>query len=216
MKVMKVSGSLTASAGGALPLRRRRRLDSFGSTASSVATAMARSTDFFSLPMLRARTAARSSPGISSLGSSSPFFLRFASLTASRLFGPRTGVLGVKIQPTPGHRLAPDQASLVEEPLVLAVELLERVVRQHHGPGLVGDAQEEGVAPADGPGGRRHHLAGGLGLLVRAELGSGDPMGKGGVDHDGHDGFGILDEKLPHGLVQLGQARRRAPFGRDI
>ena len=57
------------------------------------------------------------------------------------------------------HRLAADQPTLVEEPRVLAVELLERVVRQHVGVGAVGDLQDERVAATDRAGRRRDELA---------------------------------------------------------
>ncbi len=112
MNVMNVSGSLRGSAGGRPPLRRRRRLDPLGATASSVATAMARSTVLLPLPAARARSAARSRPGTPSVVPVSPFFFRLASLTASRLLGPRTGVRGVKIQPMPGTGLPPTSRPL--------------------------------------------------------------------------------------------------------
>ena len=65
------------------------------------------------------------------------------------------------------HRLATDQAALVEQPRVLAVELLERVVAQDPRADLVGDAQHEGVAAADGAGRRRHQLVVGDRLVER-------------------------------------------------
>jgi hypothetical protein len=43
---------------------------------------------------------------------SSAFFERLASRTDIRLFGPRTGVRGVKIQPTPGTGLPPNKRPL--------------------------------------------------------------------------------------------------------
>src|SRR5690606_16197021 len=42
-----------------------------------------------------------------------------------------------------GHGLAADETALVEEPAVLAVELLEGVVRQHDGVGPIRDLEEE-------------------------------------------------------------------------
>ena len=72
-----------------------------------------------------------------------------ASRTDLRLAGPRTGARSTKTQPTLAHRLAADQASFVEEPWVVTVELLERVVGEHIGVGTVCDLQDERVATAD-------------------------------------------------------------------
>ena len=86
MNVINAKGSLTGSAGGTPELRRGRRVPDFGSTASSVARAMARST-FFARPF--DLEVARSSPvPLTSTTSttSSARFLRLASLTTSRLF----------------------------------------------------------------------------------------------------------------------------------
>ena len=44
------------------------------------------------------------------------------------------------------------------------MELLERVIGEDHRPGPLGDAQHEGVAPADGPSRRRHDLTVELGF----------------------------------------------------
>ena len=90
----------------------------------------------------------------------------------------------MKIHPTPGHRLAADQAALVEQPGVLGVELLERVVGQHLGADALGHPQQEGVPPAHGPGRGRHELGVGHGLVEGLALGGVDPVPEGGVDHD--------------------------------
>ena len=52
------------------------------------------------------------------------------------------------------HGLATDEAALVEQPVVLAVELLERVVREDRRLGLLGDAQHERIATTDRTRGR--------------------------------------------------------------
>ena len=75
------------------------------------------------------------------------------------------------------HRLAADQSTLVEEPRILLVELLEGVVAQDDALDPVGDLQDEGVASTNGAGRRRHDLAGQFGLfevgpLVRSRLGA--------------------------------------------
>ncbi len=110
MKVMKARGSFTGSAGGSPPRRRRRRWASSGATTSAVALAMARST-FLPFPLPFARSAAASRPVAASATGSLPL-RRLASLTASRLLGPLTGVRGVKIHPTPGTGLPPTNRPL--------------------------------------------------------------------------------------------------------
>src|SRR5579885_3642772 len=120
MKVMNGRGSLTASgvaagggagaaaglaslaAAGADDRRRRLRLAGLGASdddegdgemASSVALAMA---------------SAVGSPRVDAAAAAAlRLRARSASRVATRLFGPRTGVRGVKIQPTPGTGLPP-------------------------------------------------------------------------------------------------------------
>ena len=108
IKVIKFNGSLSGSAGNSPTrlLRLRLRALFAGSTASSTATAMARC-NLRSPPRPRERSAAMSRPLSSGASGDSSRFLRLASLTDSRLLGPRTGVRGVKIQPTPGTGLPP-------------------------------------------------------------------------------------------------------------
>ncbi len=99
---------------------------------------------------------------------------------------------------------------------MLAVELLEGVVRQHRRPGPLGDAQDEGVTPADGARRRRHDLAGELRLLELLALGRVDPVLERGVD-DHHDlGVGVLGGVGPDRLVQLGQARQGPALGGQV
>ena len=80
--------------------------------------------------------------------------------------------------------LAADQAALVEEPRVLAVELLERVVAEDAGADLVGDAQHEGVAAADRAGRRGDELVVGDGEVELRRLLLVDAVAERGVDHD--------------------------------
>ena len=83
------------------------------------------------------------------------------------------------------HRLAADQPALVEQPRVGPVELLERVVAEDPCPGLVGDAEHEGVAATDGAGGRGDELVVGDGGVELGDLALGDAMAERGVDDDG-------------------------------
>ena len=117
--------------------------------------------------------------------------------SAARLRTPRTGLRGVKIHPTPGHRLSADQPVLVEEPGVLGVEFLEGVVRQHPGTDPLGHPQQEGVAPADRPRRGRDQLGVGDRLVEGLALGGIDPVAEGGVDHHDDLGPGELGLELP-------------------
>ncbi len=106
-----------------------------------------------------------------------------------------------------GNGFAADEPAPFEQPLVVAVELLERIVRQHRRPGLVGDAQQEGVAAPDGAGRGRDQLTGGFGLLEHLRLALVDAMPERGVDDDGNHVVGVLQQELTHRLVELDQAR---------
>ncbi len=74
-----------------------------------------------------------------------------------------------------GNGLTADEAAFVEEPLVLTMEFLERIVGQNRRSDLVGNAQYEGVAAPDRSGWRRDQFvvgnAGGkTGLRSAGEL----------------------------------------------
>ncbi len=100
------------------------------------------------------------------------------------------------------HWLAPDKAVLVEEPLVLPVELLERVVGQHDRADLVGDPEQEGVAPADRSRRRGHYVAIVLGLFVDRALLGRDTVTEGGVHNHGDNVVRVLAQKFAHCLVK--------------
>ena len=113
-------------------------------------------------------------------------------------------------------RLAADQAPLVEEPLVGAVEFLKRVIAQHDRVRPVGNLQDEGVAAADDASRRRDdlvvvdRLASGLTFALR------DPMLERGVDDDGDPLEVILGDELCDRFVELLQRRLAASLGGDI
>ena len=113
-------------------------------------------------------------------------------------------------------RLPADEATLLEHPGMGGMELLERVVRQDRGADLAGDLQDEGVAAADGPRRRRDQLAGEDGFFVLGPLGRVDAVREGGIDHDGEGLDGMLVEEGLHRIVELAEAGRGAPFGRDV
>ena len=75
---------------------------------------------------------------------------------------------------------------------MLTVELLERIVRQDHGLGLLGDHQHERVTTPDGTRGRRYKLV----VLDRfVELGNlarVDAMTEGGIDDNRDDGVRVV------------------------
>ena len=99
---------------------------------------------------------------------------------------------------------------------MLAVELLERVVGQHGGARLLCDAEQKGVAPADGAGRRRDDLAVGLRLVECLALRLVDPVPERGVDHHGDLGVRELALEFPDRLVKLGQGRHGATLGGDV
>ena len=105
-----------------------------------------------------------------------------------------------------GNRFAADEAALIEEPLVLAVELLERVVRQDRRPSFVRDSQYEGIPATDRSSRRCHEFVVRNRLIELGALGLVDAVAEGGVDHDGDQHPGILGHHGQHRLIQLHQA----------
>ena len=116
----------------------------------------------------------------------------------------------------PGHGLPADEPTVVEEPGVLGVELLERVVREHLGADTLRHPQQEGVPPTHRPRRGGHELGVGDRLVEGLALGRVDAMAEGGVDDDDDLGAGKLGLVLADGLVELGQARNGAALGRDV
>ena len=80
-----------------------------------------------------------------------------------------------------------DEATFVEQPLVLAVELLERIVRQDRGVHLVGDAQHEGVATPDGAGRWGNEFVVVDGIIELGAFARVDAVAEGGVNHHGDE-----------------------------
>ncbi len=166
----------------------------------------------------------RSSAGLAAAATAAlvAVLLRGASRTATR----RTGRLAADratnrdpIDEHPAHvwhRLPADQAPLVEEPFVVPVELLERVVGEDRGVRLLGDAQHECVAAADRAGGWCDEFVVGDALFELLGFLLVDAVAEGGVDHDGDRRVRVLVHERHHRLVQLGEARQRAPFGGDV
>ena len=93
---------------------------------------------------------------------------------------------------------------------MLAVKLLERVVGEHDGAGALRDAQDEGIAPSDGPGGGRDHLAVEHRFAQRLAFGLVYAVLERRVDHDRDAAVRILLGVGAHGLVELRQARQRS------
>ena len=112
------------------------------------------------------------------------------------------------------HRLAANQAAFVEEPFVLAVELLEGIIRQHRGVGLVGNAQNECVTATDSAGWRCNKLVVRDALFKLLRLFLVDPVSESRVDHNRDLGVGVVFHEAHDGFVQLLEARQRPAFGR--
>ncbi len=115
-----------------------------------------------------------------------------------------------------GDRLPPDQTAFVEKPLVLAVELLERVVGQHDGPDLVGDSEQESVASAYRPRRRANDLCSRFRLFEKLPLLRGDAVAERSIYDDGDNVVWVLNEELAYRLVELFECRQRTAFRRNI
>ena len=115
-----------------------------------------------------------------------------------------------------GHRLSTDESPLIEEPPVLTVELLERVVRQHHRIRAISNLQEERVTASDHAGWRRDDFARVDRFVERRSLRFIDAIWKGRVDDD-RDCLGTeLIDVGAHRIIELLQARQRATFCREV
>ena len=116
-----------------------------------------------------------------------------------------------------GHGLAADEAAVVEQPRELAVELLERVVRQDRRLGLVGDGEHEGVAAADGAG-RRATPARCSRRRRRTPAPRAESMRWPNVASTTTvmTSCGVLLEEGHDGLVELAQAGHGPPLGGDV
>ena len=115
-----------------------------------------------------------------------------------------------------GYGLAPDQASLVEQPVVVAVELLVGVVGQDGCPHLVGDGEDEGIASSDRACGWAHQfvvLDGGVELGHFRRI---DSMTEGGINHHGDLVVGELPDERHDRLAELREAGHGSTFGGDV
>ncbi len=113
-------------------------------------------------------------------------------------------------------RLATDEATLVEEPLVFAVELLERVVGEDRSTDLVGHLEDEGVASSDDAGGRDDDLSRLDGLLELRLLVVVDAVGERRVDDHRDRLVRALAHDGANGFVELGEAGEIAALGGDV
>ena len=104
------------------------------------------------------------------------------------------------------HRLAANQAPFVEKPVVLPVELLEGIIRQHGGVRLVGDAKYECVAATDSASRRCNELVVRDSLFELLHLLLVDPVPEGRIDHDGDLGVGVVFHEAHDGFVELLEA----------
>ena len=96
------------------------------------------------------------------------------------------------------------------------MEFLERVVREHCGPDLLGDLQDERVATTDGAGRRCHELTGEQSGLILRSLGLIDAVREGGIDDDGDGVDRVLLHEGGDGVIELTQARGGAALGGDV
>ena len=114
------------------------------------------------------------------------------------------------------HGLATDEATLVEQPRVGAVELLEGVVAENPRARLVGDAEHEGVTPADRARRRRNELVVGNRGVELGHLALGDAVTKRGIDDNGDVDVRELLTEAEHCFVELDEARCRTTLSGDV
>ena len=112
--------------------------------------------------------------------------------------------------------LASDESTLVEEPFVLAMQFLERIVGQHRGLHLVGDGQHEGVTSADRSGRRGDEFVVLDGLVEIGDLFGIDTVPEGGVDDHRDQVAGIFRDEGQDRFVQLSETRHRSPLGGEV
>ncbi len=115
-----------------------------------------------------------------------------------------------------GNGLSADQATRIEQPAILPVELLIAVVGQHGGIDLFGDAEDEAITSPDGAGWWRDKLVGVDGILELGELRGIDAMAERGVDDDGDQRLWVFAAVGRHRFVQLFEARYRAALSGQI
>ena len=115
-----------------------------------------------------------------------------------------------------GHWLASDEAAFIEQPFVVTVKLLERIVRQDDGVRLFGNLQHERIATTNSSGGRRHQFVVFDRFVEFCDLARVDAMAEGGVDDNSDDVCRVLLHVCHHGIVQLLQARQGAAFGGQV
>ncbi len=114
------------------------------------------------------------------------------------------------------HRLAADQAALVEQPLVVGVELLEGIVREDRRIRLLGDGEHEGIASTDCTGGRGDEFVVGDALLELLHLLLVDPVTERGVDDHGDGRVRMLLHETHHRLAELSEAGQRTALRGDV
>ena len=114
------------------------------------------------------------------------------------------------------NRLTADETTLLEEPLILTVELLKAVVGEDDRIHLVGDAQHERIAAADGPRWRRNEFVVGDRLVELVGLLRIDAVPEGGIDHDGDERIRLLLHEGHDGLIELFQAGLRTTFSGNV
>ena len=130
--------------------------------------------------------------------------------------GPRTGVRGTKIQPTPGTGLPPisrpSSNSQAYSPWNSWNESFESTTASALSAICRRKASPRPIAPAGGV----DQLAVGGRLLVQRALRRVDAMAERRVDDDGDRRRPGSRRERAHSLVELREARQRATFGRDV
>ena len=114
------------------------------------------------------------------------------------------------------HRFPAHQTSLVEQPLVFSVKLLERIVRQHGGTDAAGDRQHERVTASYRASRGRDQFVVRHPRIEFWTFRRVDAMPEGGVDHHGDLSVGVQLHERGHRFIELGKAGHLPAFGCDI
>ena len=137
---------------------------------------------------------------------------------AHHLAAPRTtnGLARAEDPSDSGHRGAAEKAATLEQPGMLAMELLERVVRKHGPIDLLRNTKQERVSASDGTGRGMDVLAAQRSLFETRKLRGVDPVRERGVDNDGYLRVRMVAPELGDSFFQLLQARQGPAFGGDV
>jgi hypothetical protein len=114
------------------------------------------------------------------------------------------------------HGFSTYESALIEQPLIVGVELLERVVRQDDGIRLIGNCKDKRVASTDCSGRGRDDFVVLNGCIELGNFGRIDAVPKRGVNNHGDHICGVFGHVGLDRLAQLFEAGHRPSLGGEI